>query len=97
MTHALAPYSERMKKLLKDPDAYYTPKKRPSGHDIGKSFSQDNGLPFLRIFFNFQIPNQTPTIKKDVKQLESLDTRRDFPRNRLSFSLNFLPIQATWW
>ena len=39
----LAPYSDRMKKLLEDPEGFYTPKKRPSGHDIGKSFATDNG------------------------------------------------------
>lgn len=33
--------SDRMKKLLKDPDGFYTPKVRPSGHDIGTSFSKD--------------------------------------------------------
>jgi site-specific DNA-methyltransferase (cytosine-N4-specific) len=41
--NVLAPYSDRMKKLLENPEAYYTPKKRPSGHDIGKSFATDNG------------------------------------------------------
>jgi DNA modification methylase len=39
----LAPYSERMKMLLKNPDAFYTPKGRPSGHDISKGFGSDNG------------------------------------------------------
>jgi site-specific DNA-methyltransferase (cytosine-N4-specific) len=39
----LAPYSDRMKKLIKDPEGFYTPKKRPSGHDISASFSKDNG------------------------------------------------------
>jgi site-specific DNA-methyltransferase (cytosine-N4-specific) len=43
ITRVLAPYSERMKKLLSDPEGFYTPKKRPSGHDIGSSFSSDNG------------------------------------------------------
>ncbi|MBF0332786.1 MAG: site-specific DNA-methyltransferase [Alphaproteobacteria bacterium] len=43
ITNVLAPYSERMKKLLVDPDAFYTPKMRPSGHDIGKGFGKDNG------------------------------------------------------
>lgn len=32
-----------MKKLLEDPEGFYTPKKRPSGHDIGKSFGKNNG------------------------------------------------------
>ena len=43
VSKVLAPYSERMKKLIKDPAAFYTPKKRPSGHDIGSSFGKDNG------------------------------------------------------
>jgi DNA modification methylase len=43
ITNVLAPYSERMKLLLKDPAAFYTPKGRPSGHDIGNGFGKDNG------------------------------------------------------
>lgn len=43
VSRVLAPYSDRMKKLLADPAAYYTPKKRPSGHDIGTTFAKDNG------------------------------------------------------
>lgn len=39
----LVPYSARMRKLLKDPERYYTPKKRPSGHDISGRFSDVNG------------------------------------------------------
>ena len=39
----LAPYSERMKKLIEDPAAFYQPKKRPSGHDISDGFGKDNG------------------------------------------------------
>lgn len=43
VTKVLAPYSERMKKLIEDPAKFYTPKVRPSGHDIGASFGKDNG------------------------------------------------------
>jgi DNA modification methylase len=39
----LAPYSDRMKKLLENPESFYQPNKRPSGHDIGKGFGTDNG------------------------------------------------------
>jgi DNA modification methylase len=39
----LSPYSDRMKKLLEDGEKYYTPKLRPSGHDISDRFAQDNG------------------------------------------------------
>ncbi|MDQ2694146.1 MAG: site-specific DNA-methyltransferase [Pseudomonadota bacterium] len=43
VTKVLAPYSERMKKLIENPDKFYKPKMRPSGHDIGKGFAKDNG------------------------------------------------------
>lgn len=43
VTKVLAPYSERMKKLIQDPEKFYTPKGRPSGHDIGSGFGKDNG------------------------------------------------------
>jgi site-specific DNA-methyltransferase (cytosine-N4-specific) len=43
VTRVLAPYSDRMKKLLADPDGFYAPKVRPSGHDIGTAFARDNG------------------------------------------------------
>ncbi|MCC8410500.1 site-specific DNA-methyltransferase [Mucilaginibacter sp. UR6-1] len=43
ISNVLVPYSESMKRLLKDPDSHYKPKLRPSGHDISKSFSSNNG------------------------------------------------------
>ena len=43
VSKVLVPYSDRMKKLMVDPDKYYKPKKRPSGHNIGKGFAKDNG------------------------------------------------------
>jgi DNA modification methylase len=55
VSNVLVPYSDRMKKLLADPDGFYTPKRRPSGHDIGAKFAKDNGgaIPSNMI----QIPN----------------------------------------
>jgi site-specific DNA-methyltransferase (cytosine-N4-specific) len=32
-----------MKQLLQDSEKFYTPKRRPSGHDISSRFGQDNG------------------------------------------------------
>ena len=43
VSNVLTEYSERMKKLLQAPDEFYTPKKRPSGHDISSSFATNNG------------------------------------------------------
>lgn len=42
-TKILVPYSDRMKKLLRDPEAYYSAARRPSGHGISMSFGKDNG------------------------------------------------------
>jgi DNA modification methylase len=39
----LAPYSERMQKLIRHPESFYKPKKRPSGHDISAGFGKNNG------------------------------------------------------
>lgn len=38
----LVPYSERMKTLLKNPEKFYRPKGRPSGHDIASAFGKRN-------------------------------------------------------
>ncbi len=43
VTKVLAPYSERMKTLLKNPEKFYKPKARPSGHDIAAAFGRENG------------------------------------------------------
>lgn len=42
-TQVLVEYSEEMKKLLDDPEAYYKPTRRPSGHVITKKFGTGNG------------------------------------------------------
>jgi site-specific DNA-methyltransferase (cytosine-N4-specific) len=43
ISSVLAEYSPRMKRLLENPSSFYTPKQRPSGHDIGLAFGTDNG------------------------------------------------------
>lgn len=43
VSKVLSPYSDRMKKLIEDPGAFYSPKDRPSGHAIGEGFGKDNG------------------------------------------------------
>ncbi len=43
VTRVLVPYSERMKTLLKNPEKFYRPKARPSGHAIAEAFGRDNG------------------------------------------------------
>ena len=36
------PYSKSMQRLLLDPARYYTPKERPSQHNISEAFGRDN-------------------------------------------------------
>lgn len=43
VSNVLAPYSDRMKKLIEDPEKFYRSAKRPSGHDIDSKFGKDNG------------------------------------------------------
>ena len=38
ITKVIVPYSPRMQRLLKERKKYYTPKLRPSGHDISRGF-----------------------------------------------------------
>jgi len=55
ITKVLSPYGGRMKKLIDDPSKFYSPRPRPSGHDIGMGFAKNNGgaLPSNLL----QIPN----------------------------------------
>ena len=48
-------YSQRMKKLLENPEAFYAAKKRPSGHNISMGFGRDNGGAIPSNFL--EIPN----------------------------------------
>jgi site-specific DNA-methyltransferase (cytosine-N4-specific) len=43
ITRVLVPYSERMRKLHENPEKFYKPTQRPSGHAIGDKFANDNG------------------------------------------------------
>jgi site-specific DNA-methyltransferase (cytosine-N4-specific) len=42
VTRVLAPYSDRMRSLLRNPERFYRAKQRPSGHDITRSFDTEN-------------------------------------------------------
>jgi len=88
--NVLVPYSDRMKKLLKDSDKFYKPKKRPSGHDISKGFSKDNGgaiPPNL-----LQIPNTESTSQylKCCKATKIKGHPARFPAKLPEFFIKFL-------
>lgn len=86
----LAPYSTRMKKLHADPAKYYSPKKRPSGHDIGTGFAIDNGgaIPSNLL----QIPNTDSSSQylRLCKDLEIQSHPARFPLKLPKFFIEFL-------
>jgi DNA modification methylase len=90
ITRVLVPYSDRMKKLQSDPDSYYKPKLRPSGHDIGKSFATDNGgaIPSNLL----QIPNTESNSRyiQLCKAAEAAAHPARFPQKLPAFFIEFL-------
>ncbi len=90
VSNVLIPYSERMKKLLVNPDKYYKPKERPSGHDIGTAFATNNGgaIPSNLL----QIPN-TESSSRYIQLCKAANIPAHparFPQKLPLFFINFL-------
>ncbi len=88
--NVLVPYSERMKTLLKNPDTFYKPKKRPSGHDISGGFGKSNGgaIPSNLL----QISNSESN-SKYLRLCDKFNAKRHparFPAKLPLFFINFL-------
>jgi site-specific DNA-methyltransferase (cytosine-N4-specific) len=88
--NVLVPYSDRMKKLLKDANKYYSPRKRPSGHDISAAFAKANGgaiPPNL-----LEIPNTESNSKylRCCKLVASKGHPARFPTRLPEFFIRFL-------
>ncbi len=94
VTNVLAPYSQRMKLLLKDPSAFYSPKGRPSGHDIGSGFGKDNGgaIPSNLL----QLPNSESNgaYLRLCKEHDIQPHPARFPRELPEFFIKFLTDQG---
>jgi site-specific DNA-methyltransferase (cytosine-N4-specific) len=90
VSNVLVPYSERMKKLHENPEKYYKPKERPSGHDIGSSFATNNGgaIPSNLL----QIPN-TESNSRYIQLCKAVGIAAHparFPQKLPMFFINFL-------
>lgn len=86
----LVPYSERMTKLHQNPEKYYKPRQRPSGHDIGRGFATDNGgaIPSNLL----QIPN-TESNSRYIQLCKLVKTPAHparFPQKLPAFFIDFL-------
>ncbi|MBD2743825.1 site-specific DNA-methyltransferase [Coleofasciculus sp. FACHB-1120] len=90
VSNVLVPYSERMKKLHENPEKYYKPKARPSGHDIGSGFATNNGgaIPSNLL----QIPN-TESNSRYIQLCKAVGISAHparFPQKLPMFFINFL-------
>lgn len=90
VSNVLTEYSERMKKLLKAPEKFYSPAKRPSGHDISKNFGKNNGgaIPSNLL----QIPN-TESNSQYLRGCRAVGVKRHparFPARLPEFFIRFL-------
>ena len=86
----LAPYSARMKKLLEDPDSFYKPKKRPSGHDISKSFGTGNGGAIPPNLLQFPNTDSNSQYLRMCKELSAKKHPARFPAKLPEFFIDFL-------
>ena len=90
-SNVLTEYSDRMKKLLKDPEGFYKPAKRPSGHDITDKFgTKNNGgaIPSNLL----QIPNSESN-GQYLASCKAVDAQRHparFPAKLPQFFIRFL-------
>lgn len=90
VSRVLVPYSDPMKKLHANPQEYYQPSYRPSGHDIGTGFATDNGgaIPSNLL----QIPN-TESNSRYIQLCKAVGVSAHparFPQKLPAFFINFL-------
>jgi DNA modification methylase len=89
-TAVLNPYSDRMKKLIKDPDSFYKPAIRPSGHDIGKSFGNDNGGSIPSNLLSYSNSESNSKYMQFCKDLGLKTHPARFPKKLPEFFVKFL-------
>jgi hypothetical protein len=80
-----------MKQLLRDPESFYKPAKRPSGHDISNGFGKNGNLGAIPSNL-LQIPN-TDSNSHYMRVIKALGEERHparFPLGLPAFFINFL-------
>jgi len=87
----LVPYSGRMIKLLEDPDSFYKPKKRPSGHNISKNFGiSSNGGAIPSNLLQFSNTDSNSQYLRLCKVFSAKKHPARFPAKLPEFFINFL-------
>jgi len=88
--NVLVPYSARMKKLLADSQSFYTPKKRPSGHDISGGFACDNGGAIPSNLLEFPNTESNSLYLRACKTIGADAHPARFPEKLPAFFIRFL-------
>ncbi|TFD01403.1 site-specific DNA-methyltransferase [Cryobacterium sandaracinum] len=84
------PYSKSMKSLLKDPAKHYTPKGRPSEHNIGEAFARDNGGALPSNLLSIPNSQSNDTYLRACKALGLLGHPARFPSKLPEFFIEML-------
>ncbi|MEI7988706.1 MAG: site-specific DNA-methyltransferase [Chloroflexota bacterium] len=90
ISNVLVPYSNRMKKLLSDPEKFYSPQKRPSGHDISANFGKDNGGAIPSNLLSFPNTDSNSSYMRICKELALERHPARFPENLPLFFIKLL-------
>lgn len=90
ITKVLVPYSDRMKKLIADPESFYQPNKRPSGHDIGRGFAKVNGGALPSNLLSIPNTDSNSFYMRMCKQFEFERHPARFPEALPAFFINML-------
>lgn len=88
--NVLAPYSDQMKKLISDPDSFYRPKDRPSGHAISKGFGQDNGGAIPPNLLQYPNTDSNSHYLRTCRAIGRASHPARFPSDIPSFFIKFL-------
>ncbi len=88
--NVLAPYSDRMKKLIENPAKFYTPKMRPSGHNISSSFGNDNGGSIPSNLLSFSNSESNSKYSSSCKSLNLKTHPARFPKKLPEFFIKYL-------
>lgn len=86
----LTEYSPRMRKLLQNPEKFYTPKKRPSGHDISTEFGKDNGGAIPSNLLEIPNTDSNSQYQRGCKQVGVSRHPARFPAKLPEFFIRFL-------
>jgi len=90
VSEVLVPYSDRMKKLLEDPEKFYSKAKRPSGHDIDMKFGKDNGGAIPPNLLQYPNTESNSLYIRTCKELGIKPHPARFPRSLPEFFIKFL-------